>query len=62
SPVTCAQKKAFFRARTDPRRIQTPHGPEGQKVVQKNCANLCTIVHCALVINKQKKSRYCGSI
>lgn len=46
SPVTCAQKKRVFCARTDPWRIQPPRGPEGQKVVQKNCANLCTIVQC----------------
>ncbi|STG54094.1 Uncharacterised protein [Escherichia coli] len=38
-------EKGLFRARTDPRRIQTPHGPEGQKVVQKKLCNLCTIVH-----------------
>lgn len=44
-PVTCAQKKRVFCARTDPWRIQPPRGPEGQKVVQKNCANLCTILH-----------------
>ena len=44
-PAPARRKNAFFCARTDPWRIQPPRGPEGQKVVQKNCANLCTILH-----------------
>lgn len=46
-PPSPARGKRFcFRARTDPASDRASVGRKGQKISQKNCAKLCTIVQC----------------
>lgn len=46
-PPSPARGKRFcFRARTDPASDRASAGRKGQKIGQKNCAKLCTIVQC----------------
>lgn len=61
-PPSPARGKRFcFRARTDPASDRASAGRKGQKIGQKNCAKLCTIVQChksgGTTKNRQKIAR-----